>query len=105
MKTDFKTYPAPWPPRILLACRKCQKKLKGNKDLEALARLKKTIKRHNRKHPDRAIHLVPISCTGLCPKDGVTVCDPAQGPARLFILRSKDDIERLAGLPVAAQSE
>src|SRR6202012_2779534 len=96
METDFKTYPAPWSGQLILACRKCQKKLKGNKDLEALARLKKTIKRHNRKHPETPLHLVPISCTDLCPKDGVTACSPALGSARLFILRSEDDIQRLA---------
>ena len=96
MEADFKTYPAPWQGQIILACRKCQKKLKGNKDLKALSRLKKTVKRHNRKHPDRVLHIVPISCTGLCPKDGVTACDPAQHPARLMILRSEDDLKQLS---------
>jgi hypothetical protein len=93
MQSDLKTYPAPWQGQILLACRKCQKKLKHNKDLEALARLKKTVKRHNRKHPEAPLHLVPIACTNLCPKDGVTACNPAQDPARLFILRSEDDVK------------
>jgi hypothetical protein len=96
METDFKTYPAPWQGHLILACRKCQKKLKGNKDLEALAKLKKTIKRHNRKHPERALHLIPIACTGLCPKNGITVCNPAQNPEQLLIVRGRDDIERLA---------
>jgi hypothetical protein len=93
MQSELKTYPVPWQGQILLACRKCQKKLKGNKDLEALARLKKTVKRHNRRHPETPLHLVPIACTNLCPKDGVTACDPAQQPARLFILRSEDDVK------------
>ena len=97
MATNFKTYPAPWQGQLILACRKCQKKLKGSKDLEALAKLKKTIKRHNRKHPDRTLHLIPISCTGLCPKNGVTVCNLAQNPEQLLILRSEDDLKRLSG--------
>jgi hypothetical protein len=104
METDFKTYPAPWQGQLILACRKCQKKLKGSKDLEALAKLKKTIKRHNRKHPERALHLIPISCTGLCPQNGVTVCNPAQNPERLLILRSKDDLKRLSGVATEDQS-
>lgn len=97
MEADFKTYPAPWQGRLILVCRRCQKKLKGSKDLEALAKLKKTIKRHNRKHPDKALHLIPIACTGLCPKNGVTVCSPAQNPEKLLILRSEDDLKRLSG--------
>jgi hypothetical protein len=97
METAFKTYPAPWQGQLILACRKCQKKLKGSKDIEALAKLKKTIKRHNRKHPDRALHLIPISCTGLCPKNGVTVCNPARDPEQLLILRRQDDVKLLYG--------
>ena len=97
MEQNFKTYPAPWRGQIILACRKCQKKLKGNKDLEALARLKKTIKRHNKAHPDRPLHLVNIPCTDLCPKNGVTACLPTQDPTRLLVLRSEDDIERISG--------
>jgi hypothetical protein len=104
METDFKTYPAPWSGQLILACRKCQKKLKGSKDLEALAKLKKTIKRHNRKHPERALHLIPIPCTGLCPKNGVTACNLAQNPERLLILRSKDDVKRLSGIVTEDES-
>ena len=104
MQSEFKTYPAPWQGQLILACRKCQKKLKSNKHLEALARLKKTIKRHNRKHPETQLHLVPTACTDFCPKDGVTACSPALGSERLFILRSKDDIERLAAIASKSKS-
>jgi hypothetical protein len=95
MEPDFKTYPAPWTGQLILACRKCQKKLKASKDLQALAKLKKTVKRHNRKHPERALHLIQIPCTGLCPKNGITVCNPTQNPDQLLILRSEDDVKLL----------
>jgi predicted metal-binding protein len=95
MKDNAKTYPAPWQGQLILACRKCQKKLKGDPDLRALAKLKKTVKRQNKEHPEQILHVINVSCMDLCPKDGVTVCDLARSPSRLMILRSEGDIERL----------
>ncbi len=90
----LKSYPATWKGHLVLACQKCQKKLKGNDDLAALAKLKKSIKRHNKRHPESAIHLVRVPCMDLCPKDAVTVVLP-QEPQRLSILRSESDIDQL----------
>jgi len=70
MAKESKTYPGPWHGQPILACRKCQKKLKGEADLRAMAKLKKTMKRHNKEHPDRALHVVNVPCMDLCPKDG-----------------------------------
>jgi predicted metal-binding protein len=95
MAKEPKTYPAPWQCQLILACRKCQKKLKEDHDLHALARLKKTIKLHNKEHPGQALHVINVPCMDLCPKDGVTVCIPASDPNRLMILRSVEDIERM----------
>lgn len=79
----------------MLACRKCQKKLKANRHLLKLANLKKTIKRRNREHPDTPIHVLNVPCMDLCPKNGVTVCKPAEGSLHLSILRSKVEIDQL----------
>jgi predicted metal-binding protein len=94
MPNTLKSYPSPWEGRLILACRKCQKKLKHNDSLGDLAKLKKTIKRQNKDHPQRTLEVINVSCMDLCPKDGVTICDPCN-PTRLSILRGDDDIGRL----------
>lgn len=96
MASSPKTYPASWEGKLILACRKCQKKLKSDHNLIALAKLKKTIKRYNREHPDRLLHVMNVPCMDLCPKDGVTVCCAARDSSRLSILRSKEDLDRLS---------
>ncbi len=85
---------SPWEGRLILACRKCQKKLKGYDGLHALAKLKRTFKRHNEQHSEQTLEILNVPCMGLCPKNGVAVCDPCK-PLRLSILRSAEDIERL----------
>lgn len=94
MPNTLKTCPAPWEGRLILACKKCQKKLKGDDDLRALAKLKKAIKRHNKLHPGQMLHVISVPCMDPCPKTGVTVCNPLE-PHRVSILRSEGDIERL----------
>ena len=94
MKDPIKTYTSPWEGRLILVCQKCQRKLKGNDGLHALAKLRKTVKRHNKLHLTKTLEIVNVSCMDLCPKNGVAVCDPCH-PTRLSILRSTDDIERL----------
>jgi predicted metal-binding protein len=97
MTNDSKTYPALWKGQVVLACRKCQKKLKGDHALRDLANLRKTFKRYNKQHPDEQLHVINVPCLDLCPKDGVTVCNPAERPYRLAILRGEDGIEGLFG--------
>ena len=92
---SFKSYPPTWEGDLLLACRKCQKKLKGEPGMRALAKLKKTIKRRNKEHPEAPLHLVSVSCMDLCPKGGVTICLPATQPVTLSILRNEGEIEGL----------
>lgn len=92
MDQRLKTYPAPWQGELVLACRKCQKKLKYDNDLQPLAKLKKTAKRFNKKHPDRQLHVINVPCMDLCPKGGVTVCCPARASSQLWILRSAEDL-------------
>jgi hypothetical protein len=104
MAEELKTYPVPWAGKLILACRKCQKKMKGNAGHAELARLKKTVKRIDKaiKKADRRddtdrgaslLHVINVPCMDLCPKDGVTVYRPGCG--RLSILRSAKDLESL----------
>ena len=95
MGSALKSYSARWGGELILACRKCQKKLKDSGHLRALAKLKKTVKQHNKQHPERQLHVINVPCMDLCPKDGVTVCRPERDSNRLSILRSLNDIERL----------
>ena len=95
MDSELKSYPAPWQGSLVLACRKCQKKLKKHGDLKALASLKKTIKRRARHQPETLLHVLNVPCMDLCPKDAVTICVPAQSGDRLRILRSEEDLATL----------
>jgi|KBSSwiStaDraftv2_1062776.scaffolds.fasta_scaffold58092_3 predicted metal-binding protein len=95
MVTDLKTYPASWEGRLILACRKCQKKLKRDPDQRSLARLKKTVKRYNKEHPARQLHVINVPCMDLCPKGGVTVCCPTHDPSLLSIMRRDEDLRLL----------
>jgi ribosomal protein L34E len=60
MGSDPKTYPVQWEGQLILACRKCQKKLKGDPDLRPLAKLKKTVKRFNKRYPEKALHIINV---------------------------------------------
>ena len=95
MANPLKTYPVPWKGQIILACRKCQKKLRGDHGLQAMAKLKKTIRQHNKEHPHQLLHVINVGCMDLCPKEGVTVCG-VRGQNQLRILRSQEDVEKLA---------
>jgi|SRR5579875_2602147 len=97
MSAGLKTCPPTWSGELLLACRKCQKKLRHQPSLKSLARLKKTLKRRNREHPDRPIHLINVPCMDVCPKHAVTVCKPSEKPPRLTILRSASELDTLLG--------
>jgi hypothetical protein len=60
-----------------------------------LAKLKKTVKRLNKQHPDQSLQVINVGCMDLYPKDGVTVCD-VRDPSRLRILRNEEDIEKIS---------
>ena len=62
MANALKSYAATWDADLLLACRKCQKKLKGEPGLRTLAKLKKTINRRNRQHPYGPLHVINVPC-------------------------------------------
>lgn len=91
-----KSYPAPWQGHLILACRKCQKKLKGKRQAGQLGKLRKAAKHHAKHHPNFSLDVINVSCMDLCPKDGVTICDVSRDPSRLQILRNEDDLLKLA---------
>src|SRR3954453_14953726 len=95
MPGNLKSYPPTWEGDLLLACRKCQKKLKHDSALRPLAKLRKTIKRRNKTHPGAPLHLISVPCMDLCPKKAVTICLPSTRPATLSILRSESDIDEI----------
>lgn len=95
MPKRLKSYPLTWEGKLLLACRKCQKKLKGEAGFVALAKLKKTVKRHNKLQAGTALHVISVPCMDLCPKGAVTICLPASSPVRLSVLRKESDIDEL----------
>jgi predicted metal-binding protein len=96
MSDSLKSYPPTWKGDLLLACRKCQKKLKDEPGMRALAKLKKTIKRHNMKHLNIvALHVLSVPCMNLCPKRAITVCLPTIQAAGLSVLRNEDEIDAL----------
>jgi hypothetical protein len=101
-----KTYPAPWQGTLILACKKCQKRLKKNDGPKALSNLKKTFKSLNKLNAGNPLHVLSMSCVDLCPGNGVVICVPAETQDRLQILWSEEDLEKLsspASLPATSK--
>ena len=95
MADQLKSYPSHWQgQRLVLACRKCQKKLKHSGDLKPLANLRKTVKRHNKGHQN-PLYLMNVSCMDLCPRNAVALCLPGLADDRLLLLRSEDGLDAL----------
>jgi predicted metal-binding protein len=94
MSAALKSYASPWNGRLILACKKCQKKLKSNSEHKDLAKLKKAIDK-NKTRPTQEIHVLNVPCMKICPKDGVAIVSPDRSGDKLYILRCKDDIDGL----------
>ncbi len=92
------TYPTPWDTNLILACRRCQKRLRKTDNPPAFAKLKKWLKaraRHEgaKKNP---LHLIEIPCQKICPKAGVVVFSQPQlatHPASFSIIRNEAQME------------
>jgi hypothetical protein len=95
MPSELKSYSAPWNGSLILACRKCQKKLKCDAELQGLAKLRKTVKSLNKRSAGKQLFVLNVPCMDVCPKGGVTICRPEEEPGRVAILRSEKDIDRL----------
>ncbi len=92
-------YKAPWRGELILACSKCQKKLKKRKHSAGFASLKKWFKRRSKADNDAPeVRIVGIDCIKLCPKAGVTISTQHQLGAtgrEVSIIRSEADLEQL----------
>jgi hypothetical protein len=74
---QLRNYDLPLRGRLLLACGKCQRKLKHGHNPGELVSLKKLLKQQ-REHDGFRLRLLKVPCLKMCPKDGVTVCTPEQ---------------------------
>lgn len=90
---DLKSYQGPWKGEILLACGKCQRKLRKAKDAAGLGKLRKTLKRSSLR-----LFVINTPCLDVCPKGGVTVCTRGQVARGEFsIVRTTEDLKILIG--------
>jgi hypothetical protein len=93
----LRSYPGPWEGQIVLACRKCQKKLKHSGKKDGIAKLSKELKKRGRRNRV-ALTVIGVSCLNMCPKGGVTVCTQGQlGRGECSIIRTKADVDAVVG--------
>ncbi|RXH58501.1 hypothetical protein [Granulicella sibirica] len=95
----LKSYEGPWKGQLLLACGKCQRKLKKDEfgDEHGLGKLKKALRQRSRRD-EAGLQLLVIrtQCLSVCPKRGVAVCTQAQvGTGRCTIVRTGEDVDAL----------
>jgi ABC-type arginine transport system ATPase subunit len=100
-----RSYPAPWKGEIILACKRCQKRLRKSRPSARFARLRKWVHAKVRKDKLSApVHLVEIPCQKICPKNGIVVCNRAQlseQPARFSIISSGRQMRRFCNASAA----
>lgn len=94
---QLRSYPARWKGQLLLACAKCQKKLRRDDSVHPLGKLRKAMKLYARQDANHfALRVIETPCLKLCPKDGVTVCTQAQlGRAECLILYTAEQAQQL----------
>ena len=95
-----KSFVAPWTRKgkqLLLACGKCQRKLKDDGDEAGLAKLRKAVKRRAKASQlGVEFNVLTIKCLKVCPKKGVAVCTQAQlGEGRGAIVRTVGELDLL----------
>ncbi len=96
----LRAFNGPWTRKgrqLLLACKKCQRKLKDDGDADGLAKIKKLLKQRA-KHSGLGVKLVVIEtkCLKVCPRGGVAVCTQAQvGAGMGSVVRSVADVDLL----------
>jgi hypothetical protein len=93
-----KTHPTPWDTNLILACRRCQKRLRKSEHPPTFAKLKKWLKARARREDSRKnpLHLIEIPCQKICPKAGVLVISQPQlatHPAGFSIIRNEAQME------------
>lgn len=79
---------------VLLACSKCQRRLKDDGDPESLTPLKKLLKRIAKQDGTRPPTILKVPCLKLCPGNGLVVVTPEQLAANhCTILRTRGDVQ------------
>ena len=95
----LKSYKGPWKGQLLLACGKCQRKLKKDDlgDEHGLGKLRKALKQRSKRDEDGLeLLVIKTQCLKVCPKRGVAVCTRAQiGAGRCSIVRTSEDVDAL----------
>ena len=97
---QLKSFRGPWIRRerqLLLACKKCQRKLKDDGDSSGLSKLKKLLKKRSKAAGfGGKLVVIETKCLKVCPRAGVAVCTQAQVGAGLgSIVRSVGDVDLL----------
>jgi hypothetical protein len=95
----LKSYITPWKSEVILACKRCQKKLRKQRQPPEFANLKKWVKTHSRKGKAKsAPHIIAVPCLKICPKGGIVVFSQSQlatSPARFSIISNGKQMEVL----------
>lgn len=94
----MKNYDALWDGPLILACRRCQKRLRKSGHPPAFAKLRKWLKSRLRKddRQKNALHVIEIPCQKICPKGGVVCMSQSQlasRPAGFCIIHSESQME------------
>ncbi len=102
----LRSYLLPKRGTLLLTCGKCQRRLKHDGDPHNIVPLKKTLKQMRRQsQADIRLNVLKVPCLRLCPRDGITICTPAQVVrGECSIVRSPDDLRLIIDACAEQQS-
>lgn len=104
----LRIYRAPWKGELVLACKKCQRKIRKHDGPGALGKISRWFRRRTKENPDAApVRVIEIPCVKLCPKGGVTIFSQRQlahQPSGVCIARSEEDLEAFYQLLIPAAS-
>lgn len=94
---ELKDYPTSWRSAVILACRRCQRRLRKQHNPPPFAKLKKWVKKRAGKAPKQAtLHVIDVPCLKICPKSAIVVINQAQfasRPAHFSIISDTDQME------------
>jgi len=92
--SPLRHYRAPWKGQLVLACAKCQKRLRRHEGNSKLQKFRKVLQAAA--EPAR-VRVLDVPCLKLCPKRGVAVCTQEQiGRGECSIVWTEEDVEQLA---------
>ncbi len=99
----LKTFAGPWTRKrkqLLVACSKCQRKLKDDGDASGLGKLKKLLKKRcKRIGLPVQLQVIESRCLKVCPRRGVAVCTQKMlGEGRAATLRTAGDVDLLLAM-------